>query len=658
MRGNLPVPPHPFHTAHGLTHERPGRLRYFSVAAPAEAVSFTGRTAWARSLALPVRDFLRTESGSALVLLAATLVALAWANVGLHSYDSFWTKALSIRVGGAGVSESLRGWVNDGLMVFFFLVVGLEARRELDMGELRQRRRIAIPVVAAIGGMTVPILIYLAFNAGHSSSNGWGAAMSTDTAFALGMLALVARGYPRLRTFLLTLVVFDDLAALLVIATAYTHHVSFVALGIAVALFCVLIGLRYFGVRSLPLAIGVGVATWVALHESGIHPTIGGLALGLALSAFPPARTDLEQATALARSFREQPTAELARSTQLGVTAAISTNERLQYRLHPWTSYGIVPLFALANAGIHINGDVLRAAATSPVTLGILVGYVAGKPAGILIASWLASRRRLGGLRLPVGWATLAGGGAVAGIGFTVSLLIASLAFHGDRLREAKLGILGAALGASLLGWLVFRTMALLPRDVRIRYALGASEELVDLASPVDLDRDHVRGPNDAPVTLVEYGDFECPFCGRAEPVLRELLAEFGDELRFVFRHLPLTDVHPRAPLAAEAAEAAAAQARFWEMHDLLFARQDTLAPRDLVGYAEELELDVDRFRDELRRRVHAPQIAEDVAGADTSGVSGTPTFFVNGRRYHGAYDESGLAAAVRAAGARARLRP
>lgn len=625
--------------------------------AQAERVSFTGRTAWARSLALPVRDYLNTESGSSAVLLAATLVALAWANVDAHSYTTLWAKTLSIRIGGAGIAEGLRGWVNDGLMVFFFLVVGLEARREFDMGELRQRRRIAIPVVAAVGGMTAPILIYLAFNAGHSSTRGWGIAMSTDTAFALGLLALVAKGYPRLRTFMLTLAVFDDIAALLVIAFAYSSDISFVALGIAVALLAVLIGLRYIGVRNVPLTIVIGAATWVALHESGIHPTIGGLALGLSLSAFPPARTDLEQATALAREFREQPTAELARSTQLGLTAAISANERLQYRLHSWTSYGIVPLFALANAGIHVNGDALRAAATSPVTLGILVGYVAGKPAGILLASWIATRRWLGGLRLPVGWATLAGGGAVAGIGFTVSLLIASLAFHGDRLREAKLGILGAALGASLLGFLFFRGIALLPRDVRIRYAIGAADELVDLATPVDPDRDHFRGPDDAPVTLVEYGDFECPYCGRAEPVLRELVADFGDELRFVFRHLPLADVHPRAPLAAEAAEAAAAQGNFWEMHDLLFAHQDALAPVDLVRYAEELGLDVERFRSELRRRAYAPRVAEDVTTADESGVSGTPTFFINGKRHHGAYDEASLAAAVRSAWVRTQLR-
>ncbi len=627
------------------------------MATHAEAASFTGRTAWARSLALPVRDFLRTESGGALVLLAGAIAALAWANVDAHSYATFWDKELSIRIGGAELAENLRGWVNDGLMTFFFLVIGLEARRELDMGELRHRRRIAIPLVAAAGGMVVPVLIYLAFNAGEPTAHGWGAAMSTDTAFALGMLALVARGFPRLRTFILTVVVFDDLAALLVIAIAYSSGVSATWLGVAAGFFVCLLASRRLPIWNAPLAVALGIATWVALHESGVDPVVGGLALGLSLSAYPPARTDLEQATTLMRLFREQPTAQLAREAQLGVTSSISDNERLQHRLHPWTSYGIVPVFALANMGIQINGDVLHSAATSPVTLGILVGYVAGKPAGILAASWLASRRRLGGLRLPVGWGTLAGGGAIAGIGFTVSLLIASLAFHGERLTEAKLGILGAAIGAAVLGTLVFRGIALLPARLRLRLAIGAAEEPVDLAAPIDADRDHIRGDDDAPVTLVEYGDFECPYCGQAEPVLRELLREFGDDLRFVFRHLPLADVHPRAPLAAEASEAAGAQGRFWEMHDLLFEHQDALAPSDLIRYGDEVGLEKERFREDLRRRAFAPRVAEDVAGADTSSVAGTPTFFINGRRHHGAYDEASLAAAVRRAWARSQVR-
>jgi Na+/H+ antiporter NhaA len=616
----------------------------------------TGRTAWARNLGRPVRDYLRTESGGAVVLLAAVLAAMIWANAGGSSYDTFWAKELSIRIGDTGISETLRGWINDGGMFFFFLVAGLEARRELDMGELRQRRRIALPLFAAAGGMILPVSIFLAFNAGQTSAEGWGTTMATDTAFTLGILGLLAKGYPRLRTFFLTLAVFDDLIALLVIATAYSVDVSFRDLGLAVLFFAaLLLTMRFLGARGLPLAIAFGCATWVALFESGIHPTVGGLALGLALSAYPPVRTDLEQTTALAREFREQPTAQLARETQRGITAAISPNERVQERLHPWTSYLIVPLFALANAGTHISADILSSAATSPITLGIVVGYVVGKPVGIVTASWLATRKWFG-LRLPVGWANLFGGSAAAGIGFTVSLLVATLAFHGEQLTDAKLGILGAAIGATAVASTYFTILKHLPQQLRARFALGRSEEIVDLVFPVDPDRDHIRGPEDAPVTLVEYGDFECPFCGRAEPTLREILADFGDELRFVFRDLPLSDVHPRAQLAAEASEAAAAQGKYWEMHDLLFDRQDALAPQDLVRYAEELGLDAERFRDELRRRVYAPGIAEDVETADESNVAGTPTFFVNGRRYHGAYDEDSLAQAVRSAWARARL--
>jgi protein-disulfide isomerase len=236
-----------------------------------------------------------------------------------------------------------------------------------------------------------------------------------------------------------------------------------------------------------------------------------------------------------------------------------------------------------------------------------------------------------------------------------VSLQVASLAFSGRPLEEAKLGILSAALGASVLSWLVFRLTALLPPRLRTSALLGRSEVIVDLAEPVDLGRDHVRGPEDAPVTVVEYGDFECPYCGQAEPVARELLADFGD-VRYVWRDLPLNDVHPHAQLAAEAAEAAAAQGAFWEMHDLLLNHRDAQRAADLIRYAGELGLDVERFREDLRRRAGAARIADDVDSADLSGVSGTPTFFVNGRRHYGAYDIATLSAAVRSAHARAEL--
>jgi Na+/H+ antiporter NhaA len=628
------------------------------MSAAEQSTSYAGRTAWARNLATPVRDFLSTETGSAIVLLAATVIALVWANSPWsHSYRSLWSTELSIRIGGAGIAMDLRHWVNEGLMTLFFLVVGLEAKRELDLGELRERRRLAIPVFAAIGGMVVPIAIYLAFNAGGAGAHGWGTAMSTDTAFALGALALLTpRAATRLRVFLLTLAVVDDLCALLVIATAYTTHVSVVALAVAVALFGVLLALRYAPEWRRPLTLAAAVGLWVAMFESGIDPVVSGLAVGLATSAYPPSRDDLERATALARSFREQPTPELARSAQQGVLAAISANERLQYSLHPWTSYVIVPLFALANAGVHITGGLLSHALRSPITLGILVGYVVGKPVGIAGASWIASRPSLRGPRSPLSSPLLAAGGAFAGVGFTVSLLIASLAFSGQRLDEAKLGALASVVIAPLVGWLVLRVVRMLPGTVRARQLARTAEDILDLAVDVDPARDHVRGPEDARVTLVEYGDFECPFCGRAESVIRELLAAFDDEVRYVWRHLPLNDVHPSAQVAAEASEAAAAQGGFWEMHDTLLEHQGELRLGDLVAYAQQLGLDADRMIEQVRRREHAPHISEDVASADESGVSGTPTFFVNGRRHYGAYDIATLTETVNAARGRAAL--
>jgi Na+/H+ antiporter NhaA/predicted DsbA family dithiol-disulfide isomerase len=481
--------------------------------------------------------------------------------------------------------------------------------------------------------------------------------MSTDTAFALGMLALVGPSFPdRLRGFLLTIIVVDDVVALLVIAFAYSGAIDTVPLLIAIGIFALVPAFLSTGFRYGPLYFVLSLAAWVALYESGVDPVVLGLAVGLVPWAYPSGRSALERATELFRDFREQPTPQLERSARSGLKAALSPNARLLQMYHPWTSYVIVPLFALANVGIAIDGDFLADAYTSPITLGILVGYVVGKPVGIAGVSWLVTKLSRGRLRPPVGWAATIGGGAIAGIGFTVSILIASLAFDGAELREAKLGVLSAAVVASTLTWLVFRGTAKLPIQARIRALLGDSEVIADLAVPVDPERDHRRGPEDAPVTLVEYGDFECPFCGRAEPVVRELLADFGD-VRYVWRHLPLSDVHPNAELAAEAAEAAAAQGKFWEMHDLLLEHQDELRVLHLRRYAEQLGLDVERLVEEMRRGVHAARVEEDVDSADLSGVTGTPTFFVNERRHEGAYDIDTLSAAVRAARARALIR-
>ena len=450
--------------------------------------------------------------------------------------------------------------------------------------------------------------------------------------------------------------VVDDVVALVVIAVAYSARITLLALGIAVVLFGAVLVARAAGIRYGLVPLTLGVAAWTALDESGVDPVVIGLAMGLITYAYPAARPDLERASEAFRSFREQPTPELARTASLGVWTAISPNDRLQQSFHQWSGYAVVPLFALANAGVTIDRSFLSTAYTSVITLGIVVGYVVGKPAGILAGSWLVTTLSRGALRPPVGWATVAGGGTIAGIGFTVSLLIATLAFTGDQLQYAKVGVLTAAALSCGLTWLVFRTTAMLPARLRARAVLGTAEIIVDLAVPVDDELDHVRGPIAAPVTVVEYGDFECPFCGQAEPVVRQLLAGHGD-VRYVWRHLPLNDVHPRAQIAAEAAEAAAAQGAFWRMHDHLFAHQDQLRPTDLMRYAAELELDVERFGRDLRRHDGAPRIATDVESADLSGVSGTPTFFVNGRRHQGAYDIEALTSAVRQAKTRAAIR-
>jgi Na+/H+ antiporter NhaA len=598
---------------------------------------------------------LNTETGGAMFLLAGVIAALVWANVAADSYSDLWTTELSISLGSHTLALDLRHWINDGLMAVFFFVVGLEARREFDLGELRDRYRVPLPAFAALFGMLFPIAIYLSLNSGKSSAEGWGIAMSTDTAFALGLLALVGpRISARLRAYMVTIAVVDDLLALCVIAFAYTHGLDTPPLLIAIGLFGGVVVLRQFGVqRGLPYAT-LAAGIWLALHESGVDPVIVGLAMGLITYAYPASREDLERASNLFRDFREQPTPELARSASQSLEQAISPNDRLAQRFHPWSSYVIVPLFALANAGIQVNGAFLSRAFSSPITWGVIAGYVIGKPVGVVFGTWLAEKVTRGRAKSPIGRGALVGGGAAMGIGFTVSLLIASRAFTGDQLEEATLGVLCGGLVASIVATLVFKTIDRMPYKRRLRLLVGRSEVLVDLSDDVDPDEDHIRGGEDAPVTLVEYGDFECPYCGRAEPIVRELLADLGDDVRYVFRHLPLTDVHTHAHLAAEASEAAGSQGKFWEMHDMLLDNQDALRGPDLVRYAEELELDVERFRDDLRNHVHAGRVARDVESAELSGVAGTPTFFINGQRHHGAYDIVTLKNAVKAARGRA----
>ncbi|MEU4144898.1 Na+/H+ antiporter NhaA [Streptomyces parvulus] len=601
------------------------------------------------------RTFVQTETGSAALLLASVVAALLWANIDLHSYEAVWQAHFTIGFDTRHLSLTVHEWINAGLMSLFFFVVGLEARREFDMGELRDRRWVLLSAVAGLGSMVVPAVIYVVINAGHDSVHGWGTAMSTDTAFALGILAVLRHRLPAsLRAFMLSISVVDDLVALVVIAVFYSDEIHVPALLIALgALLAVVVVLRLADAGRGLLCALLAVGVWVALHEAGIDPVVTGLAVGALVIAYPAPRGDLERASRLFRLFREQPTPELQRSAARGLASAISPNERLEQRFLPWVSFGIVPLFALANAGIELSGARLADAFTSPITLGILCGCVLGKIVGVL-GSMAGARLLSGGrLRPNVGWGSVTAAGSIAGAAFTVSLLIAALAFEGEELNQARIGILATLVGSFAVSWGVSAVIGLLPAARRARALLGTSEPLTDLGVSVDERHDHVRGPADAAVTLVEYGDFECPYCGRAEGVVRDLLGSETD-VRYVWRHLPLTDVHPHAQAAAEAAEAAARQGRFWDMHDLLLDRQDELGERDLLRHARELGLDMEVFREDLARRRGARRIAEDVDSADLSGVSGTPSFFVNGRRHHGAYDIGALKRAVEQARRRA----
>jgi Na+/H+ antiporter NhaA len=588
----------------------------------------------------PLRAFLATEAGSAGLLLGAAAVAVGWANsLWAGAYESLWSTELSVRLGSMVLAMDLRHWINDGVMALFFFVIGLEVRRELSVGALRNSRSVVVPLLAGLGGMAIPAAMFLVINPSGPASAGWGVVIGTDTAFLLGALALVGPAVStQLRLFLLTLSVIDDIVAVAVIGIFYSDRLQAFPLLVALAcLIAIAVMSRDQVWRSAPFVL-VGLLLWLATVEGGLHASIAGMLGGLLVAAREPDRTAVEGAATSVTAFRQSPLPAVQRSARRRLDRAVSVNERLQTSLHPWTGYVVVPLFALANAGVDVRHGVLADAATSPLTWGVALALVLGKLLGVAGTTAVAVRSGIGQLPAGVRPGHVVGGAALSGIGFTVSLLIADIAFDDKALRDqATVGVLFALLLATGMGWLVFRGAALL------RGETDADLPRV-LDRPVDAAVDHIRGPVDAPLTLVEYGDFECPFCARATGVTAELRQRFGDDLRYVFRHLPLCDVHPHAELASRAAVAADIQGRFWDMHDLLFAHQDQLELEALIGYAATLDLDVDAFLDDL----HSPKVDErvrgDVASAEASGASGTPTFFVGNRRHTGPFDTDTLA--------------
>ncbi|RYB95920.1 Na+/H+ antiporter NhaA [Nocardioides oleivorans] len=585
---------------------------------------------------------MRTESGSAGMLVVAALIALVWANSPWsESYVDLWHTELAIRFGDGGLTMDLHHWINDGLMVVFFFVIGLEVRKEFAIGELTDRSRVVVPLVAGITGMLVPAAIFLALNPSGEQAAGWGAVIGTDTAFLLGVMALVGPAVStQLRIFLLTLTVIDDIVAVSVIGIVYSDGLSLGALGVAALCLVVLVVLDRFAVWQAAPYVLVVLVLWVATLESGVHASIAGMVSGLLVPALDPRRVDVEEAARTFRAFRQSPMPGVQRTARRSLTRAISVNERLQEALHTPTSHVVVPLFALANAGVDLRDGVLGDALASRLMWGIVLGLVVGKALGIFVGAFASVRLGWGRLPQGVGLGHTLAGGALSGIGFTVSLLIISLAFESTRLQDqARVGVLLAAVLASLAGWAAFRFSA--------RF-LGQTDAALPrtLSQPVDPARDHVVGPVDAELTLVEYLDYECPFCARVSGVGDELRAHFGDRLRYVTRHLPLP-VHPHSELAALASEAASLQGRFWEMHAVLFAHQDELELEDLVGYAAEIGLDVERFMRDLDDDDVHRHVAHDVASAEESGVRGTPTFFIGDTRHIGPHDARSLIVAL-----------
>jgi len=583
------------------------------------------------------------ENTAAALLLAFTLAAILWANSPwAHTYWALLDTHIGFTFGAHTFELTVKHLVNDGLMTFFFFIVGLEVTSEFTIGELTDRARAAVPVVAAIAGLTLPAIIFLLFNASGENAQAWGVVISTDTAFLIGALAIIKPKYPaRLRIFLLTLAVVDDIGALCVIALFYSDRINVVPLLVSVALIVAIALVRYLPAVRGPAYAMLAFALWAALFAAGIQPTLAGVAVALLIPVFTPDRRQVEQTVDMIRAFRQSPNSQYARAATRGLRESISINERLQSDVGPYVAFVVLPLFALANAGVRLDADSVMAALGSPLTWGIVAGLVIGKFVGITGATWFVQRTGLGQLAPGGTLRRVAGGAALSGIGFTIALFIVDIAItEPARQDQARVGVLLASAAAFTLGWAIFRITDRFspPEPVGLK-----------LIRPVDPDRDHMRGDPQAPLTLVEYGDYECPFCSRATGAIDEVAEHFGTQLRYVWRHLPLERVHPRAFDAARAAEAAGLQGKYFEMGKMLFAHQEDLEWSDIYRYANALGLDLERFDQDVR--VHPTQVLhrvqDDAQDAELMDLNATPPFFVNGKRHKGPWDSASLIRAL-----------
>ncbi|MGZ8747317.1 MAG: Na+/H+ antiporter NhaA [Mycobacterium sp.] len=583
------------------------------------------------------------ENAAAGLLLLATLIAILWANSPwAESYWSLLDTHVGVAFGERHFDMSVKHLINDGLMTFFFFIVGLEVTREFKIGELTDRSRAAVPVVAALAGLVVPAVIFLLLNPSGENAQAWGVVISTDTAFLVGALAIIKPKFPgRLRIFLLTLAVVDDVGALIVIAAFYSDAIRVGPLAVSALLLIAIALVRFLPAARGPAYAVLGFVLWVALYMAGIHPTLAGVALALLIPVFAPERRQVEDAVEVIRAFRQSPNSRYARAATRGLRQSISINERLQTDIGSYVSFLVLPVFALVNAGVRLDAASLSAAARSPLTWGIIAGLVLGKFIGITGATWFMSRTGLGELAPGLRLRRVAGGAALSGIGFTISLFIVDIAISEPaRQDQARIGVIAASIIALVLGWAIFHITDLVspPEPVGLK-----------LIRSIDPERDHLRGNPDAPLTLVEYGDYECPFCSRATGGIDEVRTHFGNDLCYVWRHLPLERVHPRAFDAARAAEAAGFQGKYFEMGTELFAHQDDLEWSDIYRYANAIGLDIEKF--DLDIRVHPSKalhrVQDDAQDAEAMDLNSTPTFFVNGKRHKGPWDSASLIRAL-----------
>ncbi|MDN6555036.1 MAG: Na+/H+ antiporter NhaA [Acidipropionibacterium acidipropionici] len=570
-----------------------------------------------------IHRWLTNDVYAAIALALATVAALLWANIG-SSYETFWHSHFGFILGSLDFELTLHEWVDEGIMAIFFFMVGLDVRRDLTLGELRSKRRAVLPVAAALGGLIVPAALFLIIEGGSEGAAAWGAVISTDTAFAVGMLAVVApRNAPRLRVFLLALAVIDDIAALTVIAIFYTTDLNLIALGLATLGLIGVWLLERANVWRVGPYLVLALYTWGCFFASGVHATLAGVLIALLMPVYPPRRDDLQTASHVFDLFHQAPQPDMAKRAREALTFSVPMNQRLSSAIVPYVNYLVVPLFALANAGVTLSGDALATAFTSRLTWGLIAGLVVGKAIGITLASMLVLKlspgSRLPGLDAP----RIAGVGALSGMGFTISLLVAGMALDDPAATDqARVGIIAASLLALGLSWTIFRLSK--------KFNPLPPPSDAHLARDVDPEADHIRGPVDAPATLVVYASMNYTYRRQTAIAVSQTRAALGDQLRVVLRHAPVDDA---AVTGALALEAAGSQGKFWEMHDEMLGIRGPLDSDLVREAAERIGLDVGRFERRIEKQTDRERVDDD--GLDLAGfeTSEKPVIYLNGER-------------------------